>query len=546
MSLPAIKRLEAAVAILLSLVVLVLLLARAQHAGGLWRDECAVVQLAQMPTFADVVHNFPHEAFPLLFHALIRVFTNIFGTSDIALRCFGLGVGVALITVAWFNARSIGRDVPLFSLAFVGLNAAFLTWGTSIRGYGLGSILILLALGLMAKVLLEPTGFRIVAAALVCLAAVQCLLHNAVLLFGIGISAAIVCLFRRDFKRATIILGIGSISALSLLPYIGPYFTGSPWNIVVKSEVTSAGIWHHLNAALGADFPLLPWAWYILFLILISAAVWGLYSFRATQPAPEWDILLFGVFVLVASVLAYYVFFNVLSYVPQPWYYVALISVLGGTFDLLLIALSKFQWLRLGRLAVAIVALIGLPIADWPKVTERQTNIDVVAHKLEQSAGPPDLIVVTPWQLGIPFSWYYHGGTPWVTLPSIPDHHIHRYDLFKEKMTSSIPIDDVLERIRDTLQSGHRVWVVGGMQLLRPGQTPLRLAPAPHPKFGWANVAYMSSWAQQMSAAIQHEALHGAPVLLPMPGSINPLESVPLVVVQGWKEPSGVTPVVDR
>src|SRR5438105_1127096 len=73
-----------------------LLLLRAFHAGALWRDECAVVQLAQMPSVGDIAHNFQHEAFPPLFPLMVRAYMTVFGPSDAALRVFGFCVGCLL------------------------------------------------------------------------------------------------------------------------------------------------------------------------------------------------------------------------------------------------------------------------------------------------------------------------------------------------------------------------------------------------------------------------------------------------------------------
>ena len=136
------KRAEWALAVLLSATALFLLVVRATHAGPLWRDECAVVNLARMPSVADIVRNFQHEAFPVPFPILIRAYTNVFGDSDIALRCFGIGAGIALLGALWFSAYTTGRGPPLISLALLGLNTTFLFWGTTVRGYGLGSALI--------------------------------------------------------------------------------------------------------------------------------------------------------------------------------------------------------------------------------------------------------------------------------------------------------------------------------------------------------------------------------------------------------------------
>ena len=136
------KRAEWTVAVLLSAMAIVLLAVRASHAGALWRDECAVVQLAQMPSISEVLRNFQHEAFPPLFPLIVRLYATVFGASDLAFRIFGFVVGCSLISAFWINARLIRGDVPLLALALTSLNTTFLVWGITIRGYGLGSALI--------------------------------------------------------------------------------------------------------------------------------------------------------------------------------------------------------------------------------------------------------------------------------------------------------------------------------------------------------------------------------------------------------------------
>src|SRR5271167_4997133 len=113
MTIQSIKRAEWVVAILLTAVALVLLTARACHAGGLWRDECGSVQLAQMPAFNDIFENFSREAFPVPFPALLRAYASVFGTSDTAFRGFGFAVGVMLLVVIWFNSKFLAGSPPL-------------------------------------------------------------------------------------------------------------------------------------------------------------------------------------------------------------------------------------------------------------------------------------------------------------------------------------------------------------------------------------------------------------------------------------------------
>ena len=129
-----IKWVEVLTAILLAALVLFFLIMRATHAGALWRDEAAALQLAQMPTLNDVAANFQHEAFPLPFPLLVRTYTAVFGASDASLRMFGFVIGVLLLAASWFTSRALGNRAPFLFLILFGLNATFLIFPLGVSG----------------------------------------------------------------------------------------------------------------------------------------------------------------------------------------------------------------------------------------------------------------------------------------------------------------------------------------------------------------------------------------------------------------------------
>ncbi len=527
------RRAEWSVAVLISAMAVFLLLVRATHAGALWRDECAVVNLAQMPSVVDITRNFQHEAFPVPFPLLVRAYTNVFGDSDIALRGFGIAAGIALLGALWFSACVIGRGPPLVSLALLGLNTTFLFWGTTVRGYGLGSALIILVFSSLLSVMIKATRARIIVAAVVSVAAVQCLVHNLALLFTLIASAAIVCVVRHDLRRLIIFLSILGLCMLSFIPYLNAY--SNSWSQVVEFPVTLRLLWNQFSFALGNPNPDIAWFWHIAFIVLLIASIWQLYRVRSSKPGPDWNLLVFASLAAISSPIAYYEFLQTLSYLTRSWYFLALISVLAVAIDCLAQVLSSAISIRIGRLIFAAIALIILPINAWPKIVERQTNIDIVADKVTKLAKPVDLIVVAPWQYGISFNRYYHGATPWITLPTITDLRVHRYDLFREKMLLPNAIDDVLEKVRRTVIAGNRVWFVGGIKLPPEGRAPRTLPPPPSATVGWDNVAYSDSWMQQLGAFVRAHSEHGQTVSILSSGPINNFEDVPLVVVDGWQ-----------
>src|ERR1700720_3767889 len=387
--------------------ILFLLLIRVTHAGGLWRDECAVVQLAGMPSVSDVLRNFQHEAFPPLFPLIVRIYTMVFGTSDTVLRIFGFCVGCLLISAFWINSRLFRSDVPLVGLGLMSLNTTFFVWGTTMRGYGLGSALIVLIFGCVANLLLASNPQRTIIAMLACILGVQVLLYNSVLLIALSASAVVIALFQRRFKHALVVFAISAIGIISLLPYVPAYLRARDWNILVRGAPTSYSLWKHFEVALGNPGYSIPAAWYAIAVGLAGVFIFRIYRARGMKPDPQQLLIWFAISVCVLSVTGCYVFLRVLGYTTSVWYYLAFICVVAAALDLIASSLCMADWLRLFRLGFGSAALIAAPFADWSAITERQTNVDVAAQTAGTRAAANDLVVVVPWQFGIPFQRYY-------------------------------------------------------------------------------------------------------------------------------------------
>jgi len=524
------KAAELLLAIILSAVVVFLLINRATHTGALWRDEAATLHLAQMPTLGDVAANFQHEAFPLPFPLLIRTYVALFGASDAGLRWFGFVIGVAMVAVAWFNSRAINDRGPLLFLTLFGLNGTFLIWGTSVRGYGLGCVLLLLTLGLVVKALSQPTIANAVAATVSAIGSLQIMVNAIPLLAAIAISALVIFMSQRRFRAAIVVCMCGILCALSFLPYLNSYL-GADWNVVLKYPVDFLSLWEKFRLALEEQSALAGCFWYAISALFIFAAIWKWWTLRREKSSDDTQRLLFLIAVTALSIVAYYGFLKTLSYPTRPWYYLPLLCVMAGGIDLLSGMLSRTRCIRIARLLVVIAALLLLPFTLWRSARQHLTNIDIVAHKLEQEAGPNDLIVLNPWSFAPSFYRYYHGSTPWITVPTMSEHRIHRYDLMKLKTMEADPLSDVRSAIQQTLQSQHRVWIVGGAQ--PPDENMPRLGPAPNPYFGWAG--YMNFWSIELGSFLNQHAANGQVALEPMP-DVNSEENVPLLVASGWRD----------
>ncbi len=60
-----------------------------RHAGVLWRDEIGIINIAWLPSWGEVWRTLPHDHCPILFPALIRIWSGAgLGATDVGLRVF--------------------------------------------------------------------------------------------------------------------------------------------------------------------------------------------------------------------------------------------------------------------------------------------------------------------------------------------------------------------------------------------------------------------------------------------------------------------------
>jgi hypothetical protein len=523
------KRTEMGMAVLITLAVIALHVVRAQHAGALWRDEAGAVQLARQSTIGEVFHRFPHEAFPLLFPLTVRSYTAVFGDSDRALRLFGMMVGFALVAALWLNARAAGT-VPLASLALLGFHPNLLVYGDSLRGYGLGTVLILLTFGAFARLVVRPDRRTIAIAAVLAVLSVHCLLHNAALLLGLGMAAAAVGLLRRQWRVTAASLGIGLLAALSLLPYRGPLTAARDWDVLITERLGPRPILGSIAAVLGTPSSTLLLIWAALLLTAVLASLWSARTDDPPDGSDESGAQLFRLLAVAAAFGAQYGLFVVLSYLPRIWYVLPLMALMASALDGLLAGAARFPALRAVRLVIPILlAALMLPVTAQ-EAAVRMTNVDQVARTVAEGAGRRDLVLVNYWFYGVSFQRYYQGEARWMTLPALEDHRFHRYDLVKAFMMDDDPTWGVIRAIRRTLRSGHRVWVVGTLDTAPAGQPPLDPPPAPAAATGWQDGPYYMAWSQQIQAYLNEHALPPALITPPPDGPVSGFEYLNLWV----------------
>ncbi len=535
-----IRYLEWIVAALVALLIVVLHYLNMTRAGGLWRDEVAAVNLALFPSFGEIWSHLEHESFPLLLTLLLRVW-NAMGLagSDPALRVFGLLVGSGVLAALWWNAWQFSASPPVISMLLFGLSPMAIRWGDSLRAYRLGLLFLLLALGLIWKVVRSPSRQTVLLAMVSSIFAAQALYQSIFMLAAFCLGGVVVAARRGDFKRALLVISVGVPAALSLLPYLGVIRRASQWNIVTEVTTDLPRIWLVLHRALSDPGPLMFWLWVILFL---TAIVIGcvLIAGRKQPSALDDDseVAWFLLTITVAITIAYYIFLKLLQFPTEAWYYLVWMGIMAVAIDALvgrIVCDDRMRAIRAIRLVAVVIVAAALLPGVWQHASVRMTNLDFVAQRLNREVGKEDLVLVHPWFCGVTFNRYYTGTAEWMTLPPLTDYRLQRLDLFREQMQLEAPIQAVLEKVEATLRTGHIVWLVGYYPFSNPPRPPPKLPHAGEGPEGWREAPYMMVYGMEVAYFIQSHALESAFLQQPSAQAVNPFENLPVRAVSGWK-----------
>jgi hypothetical protein len=510
------------------------------QAGPLWRDEVADVNFASFTSWVEIWKNLHLDNFPPFLLALLRGWIRLgLGSTDAGFRIFGCLVGCSLIGSLWLTARLCGRTIPLLGLVLFGLTPYTIWFGDAIRPYGLGIGMVLLAFGLTWKFTETGTPAWFWLAAASSILSVQALYQSAALILAMGTAGAVVCVCQGKRLRAFQILVIGGLAAISLIPYLPLIKKANAWSFVSRTGLP----WERFSAiatealSAGGVFTFAMW----LLLVgsgMVYAAATSFKSRGNQATGKDSWVALYAGSALILSIVLFSLLLFYIGMPTQPWYYLTPMAMTAIALDAIFAGFLKGRPAAPWIFLVVALSIAGASLpATWEMAHIRQSNLDMIAAHLKRDAVKGDLILVDPWMYGIAFERYFREPIDWETIPPMPDHRIHRYDVFKEQMEKNHPLQSLLSRIAVTLSSGHSVWVVGSLQVPAENRAPLILPPAPNSPAGWSEGAYQLSWSQQIGDFLRRRARRGDRVEIPVTRRINPFENSDLIRVNGWQGP---------
>ncbi len=524
-----IRRTEWTVALVVTVLSIALHAALLRHAGALWRDEINSVNVAAAPTLADMWRFSEFDSFPLLWTLILRGVVT-FAADDGGLRVFGFATGLAMLGTLWFVDRRHARSIPLIGLALVGLNPEFIRWGDSVRAYGLGACLIVLAFLLLGEATRRPSIRSVVTASIASVSCVQCLYNNVPLLAAVIAGCVVIALRRGDARRALVPIGVGALAAVTLLPYVVIVRRAAAWSMLASGASTLPALALKIHAVIGACGSIVSAAWIAALLLALIA---GAAAFARRDDAdPLRDLAIYGGAALAAASVLYPLFLSALHYETQTWYYIPFVAVLVAAVEAALPAIVSGPRTRIVRIVLTIVIAAASLRPAWDSLQSRQTTIDAIAARLARAAGPKDLIVVNPWYCGITFERYYRGNAEWTTVPPLTSHRLHRFDLVKQQMLNPDAMAPVLDKMERALTAGGSVWIVGGLP--RDDLPAQRIPAPPLPDSGWQAGPYTRLWGLQAWTYLKRHA--GEARGVPLDVLAIEHERSGLIAVRGWHQ----------
>jgi hypothetical protein len=510
------------------------------HAGGFWRDEVNLINLAGCPSLGGMAR----DSFPGLMPLLVRGWTLMVpGQGEWRLRLLGTLIGLGIVGALWMAAWTTRRSPPLLGLVLLALNSTLVAYGNSIRAYGLGTLLVVLNAAAAAAFLKRSTPARAAWLVLFAVLSVQALYQNIILVVAICAGSWAVCVREKQRRPAFVALAAAAAAAMSLLPYVPIVLAGRASAEVMRTGLKFKTAFANLTNATGFPLGSYVYVWALLALLIVGGG-FALFRRRAKSPDEDQregaiaDMRLFAGVTAAAALAGFAGFLWFAALPTQPWYFLPLMALLAVCFDAGLPPLSPL--LRLAQLTfVAATAMMAVAIAHRD-LNYRYTNVDLLARQLAATASPQDFVVVTPWYSGVSFNYYFKSPVPWTTLPPLADHLTHHYDWVREQMKKTNAIQPVLDQITATLKAGGRVWVAadaGWMDIPDPGTpSPYDLPPPPLKSTGWWDVPYALQWSSQTAHFLGNHSREFKRVKGPAMGGSRVGENLELFMAAGWKD----------
>ena len=181
---------------------------------------------------------------------------------------------------------------------------------------------------------------------------VQFLYQNAFLLLAIGTAGMFVAARAGRWRAAAAVAGIGTLAALSLVPYaLGPIHDAGAWSMVSRPGLDWSSMAGLLWLAAGSLEHAVSWLW-VVAILAAAAAVFALPP-GTDEDAPPPDARWYAVGSVLIVFPLYLGFLKALGMMTTPWYYLLPLALAANALDVLGAGMSRDVRWRAGAAGVS-------------------------------------------------------------------------------------------------------------------------------------------------------------------------------------------------
>ncbi len=121
--------------------------------ASIWFDEAFSAYIAQF-SFWDIARYTAADVHPPLYYWVLKIWSDLFGTTELAYRSLSIVFGTAAATVAFFLSRKLfGHKVAWLSFIFIILSPMVIRYSDEARMYTMAALIVMSATYFMVKAL---------------------------------------------------------------------------------------------------------------------------------------------------------------------------------------------------------------------------------------------------------------------------------------------------------------------------------------------------------------------------------------------------------
>ena len=370
--------------------------------SDLWLDEALTVNVSRLP-LGDISEWLRHDGAPPLYYWLLHGWTEVFGTSPVAVRSLSGVFSVATLPFAYFAGRRLGgRTVGWAAVLLLAASPFAIRFATEARMYSLVMLLVVLGYLALVRALERPSLGRLACVAAVVAALLYTQYWSMYLIAVVGLGLIWHAWKGPDAEsrhaaRALIVAFVaGGIVFLPWVPNMlyQQEHTGTPWGEAVLPNAVFTTMLEDFAGGTHIENFLNFWLSNLLFLL-------GVFGLWVAKWRYEIDLRARpGVRVLAGAFFATILVGALASFLADATFQSRYASVGYPLFVLVLAyGIGRIRDVPVQAVVLVVIVALGL-VGGVRNVRENRTQGGDIGRTIAADSRPGDVVVYCPDQLG--------------------------------------------------------------------------------------------------------------------------------------------------